>query len=83
MNAESRVVYIGTGRGARKNAWGRIGFSEPEADWRRRLAQEMEEACQEMARRGLRLTQVVPVLSSASGQGSWTEGAWLFFSDAV
>lgn len=82
MDAESRVVYIGTGRGSRKSALGRVGFSEPEADWRRRLAREMEEACQEMARRGLRLIQVVPVLSTASDKGSWTEGAWLFFGTA-
>jgi hypothetical protein len=74
MNGERRVVYVGTGRGSRKNALGRVGFFEPEADWRHRLAHEMEETCQEMARRGLRLIQVVPVLSSASYRGSWTEG---------
>jgi hypothetical protein len=39
----------------------------------------MEDACQEMARRGLRLTSVVPTLSSSAFQGSWTEGAWLYF----
>ncbi len=83
MSEESRVVYIGGGRESRKNALGKVGFSEPETEWRKRQAQALEEACQEMARRGLRLTQVVPVLSSVSGQGSWTEGAWLFFDNAV
>ena len=83
MNAESRVIYVGTGRGSRKSALGRVGFFEPEADWRRRLAQDMEQTCQEMARRGLRLIQVVPVLSSANYKGSWTEGAWLFFGSAA
>ena len=83
MNTESRVVYIGTGRATRKNALGRIGLYESERDWRKRLAREMEDACQEMARRGLRLIQVVPILSTATWKGSWTEGAWLFFGSAV
>jgi len=80
MNTERRVVYIGTGRAMRKNPLGRIGLYESERDWRKRLAREMEDACQEMARRGLRLTQVVPILSTATWKGSWTEGAWLFFA---
>jgi hypothetical protein len=58
---------------------GIFGIYEPEREWRQRLAQEMEDACQEMARRGLRLTSVVPTLSSGAFQGSWTEGAWLYF----
>lgn len=70
-----RVVYVGTGR--RRGRW---VFNEPERAWRQRLAQEMEEVCQEMARRGLHLTRVVPILSSTGLQGAWTEGAWLFFT---
>ena len=83
MSVESRVVYIGSSRRSRKNALGLVGFSEHESEWRRRLAHEMEEACQEMARRGLRLTHVIPVLSTANYKGSWTEGAWLFFDNAA
>ena len=80
--SESRVVYAGTGRRVRTRLLGIFGIYEPEREWRQRLAQEMEDACQEMARRGLRLTAVVPVLSSSSFQGSWTEGAWLCFGTA-
>jgi hypothetical protein len=74
-----RVVYVGTGRQRTRRLLGVIPVYEPEREWRQRVAQEMEDACQEMARRGLRLIQVVPVLSSVSLQGGWTEGAWLCF----
>ena len=77
-----RVIYVGTGRRPRGRVLGRVGLYESERAWRQRLAQEMEEACQEMARRGLRLIQVVPILSSASVQGGWTEGVWLYFASA-
>lgn len=40
----------------------------------------MGDVCQEMARRELGLAQVIPVLSSVSLQGAWTEGAWLVFA---
>ena len=80
--ATCRVIYVGTGRQPRPRFLGRVGLYESERAWRRRLAQEMEDACQEMARRGLRLTQAVPILSSASLQGSWTEGVWLCFGRA-
>ena len=80
--ADSRVVYVGTGR-QRLSRWlGIFPRFEPERVWRQRLATEMEAAIQEMARRGLRLTHVVPVLSSVSMQGAWTEGAWLYFASA-
>ena len=74
-----RVVYVGTGR-RRGRKLGPVSPYESEQAWRPRLAQEMEDVCQEMARRGLRLAQVVPVLSSVSLQGAWTEGAWIFFT---
>ena len=77
-----RVIYVGTGRRSRGQILGRVGMYESERAWRQRLAQEMEEVCQEMARRGLRLVQAVPTLSSASFQGSWTEGSWLYFGSA-
>jgi len=79
-SANARVVYIGTGRQLRSGFFGRIGLDEDERIWRQRLAQEMEEAMQEMGRRGLCLQKVVPVLRTAGMTGSWTEGAWLFFS---
>jgi len=87
MNDErlnSRVIYVGTGRQPRPGILGLIGAYEPERDWRHRLAQEMEDASQEMARRGLRLMEVVPVLSSSTWNwnGSWTEGVWLYFESA-
>jgi hypothetical protein len=82
MSEESRVVYVGGGRESRKNALGLVGFTEPETEWRKRQAQDLEVACHEMARLGLRLTQVVPVLSTTANAGSWTEGAWLFFDTA-
>ena len=78
----SRVIYLGSGRIRRTGFAGWLGLLEPERVWRQRLAQEMEDACQEMARRGLQLIQVVPVLSAESFKGSWTEGAWLYFGDA-
>ena len=51
-------------------------------EWRERLAQEMNEACDEMASQGLRLASIVPVASSVGLQGGWTEGAWLDFTRA-
>ncbi len=80
-----RVVYVGTGRRPRSGFLGLIGAYEAERDWRQRLAKEMEDASQEMARRGLRLTQVVPVLSSSTWNwnGSWTEGVWMHFESAA
>ena len=56
--------------------------SEPEQDWGELLAEEMNEACDEMASQGLRLASIVPVESSAELQGGWTEGAWLHFARA-
>jgi len=81
--ATNRVVYVGTERRLNRRLFGSIGLFEPERGWRLRLAQEMEDACQEMARRGLQLTQVVPVYSAETFKGSWTEGAWLYFSPAA
>jgi hypothetical protein len=78
----SRVIYVGTARQRRVDGWRWLGLFEPERVWRQRLAQEMEDACQEMARRGLRLNQVVPVVSAESLKGTWTEGAWLYFGCA-
>jgi hypothetical protein len=74
-----RVVFVGAGRQRTSRLLGFIPVYEPEREWRHRLAKEMEDVSQEMARRGLRLIQVVPVLSSVSLQGGWTEGAWLYF----
>ena len=74
--APYRVVYVG---GRRFGGF----FSlkrQPERTWRQRLANEMEEVCQEMASHGLRLFTVVPIKSSASFQGGWTDGAWLYFA---
>jgi hypothetical protein len=81
-SASYRVVYVGTGRQPRRRFLGSLSVFEPERDWRQRLAQEMEAACQEMARRGLRLVDVVPALSAESMKGSWTEGVWLYFESA-
>ena len=79
---DSRVIYVGDSR-RRTGRWlGLFPRYEPEHEWRQRLATEMENACEEMSRRGLHLVQVVPVLSSVSMQGAWTEGAWLYFSSA-
>jgi len=49
------------------------------------LARMQEEACREMANRGLTLTHVVPVQTSVHfgmfhGPASWTIGAWLYFA---
>jgi hypothetical protein len=79
-SASERVIYIGAERRLKRRWLGWLGFSEPDSDWRQRQAQEIEDACQEMSRRGLRLVQIVPVLSAGSLGGSRTEGAWLFFS---
>jgi hypothetical protein len=78
-----RVVWVGTGRrprGAVRRIFGGDRGYEPERAWRERLANEMNEACDEMARQGLRLAQIVPVSSSVGLQGGWTEGAWLHFA---
>ncbi|MBF8267771.1 MAG: hypothetical protein HW388_1279 [Dehalococcoidia bacterium] len=72
-----RVMYVGSGR-KRVGMW----QWEPEREWRQRLATEMEQACQEMSRHGLRLLTVVPVLSAGDMKGGWTEGAWLYFTAA-
>ena len=74
-----RVIYVGAGRQRTRRLLGFIPVYEPEPEWRQRLASEMEDVSQEMARRGMRLSQVVPILSSVSLQGVWTEGAWLYF----
>jgi hypothetical protein len=74
-----RVIYVGAGRQRTRRLLGFIPVYEPEPEWRQRLASEMEDVSQEMARRGMRLSQVVPILSSVSLQGGWTEGAWLYF----
>jgi hypothetical protein len=76
-----RVIYVGTGRRRRSGVLGLVGMFEHERCWRERLAKEMETVCEEMQRRGLRLKEVVPVLSAESFKGSWTEGAWLVFTD--
>ena len=76
-SAAYRVMYVGSGR-QRVGMW----QWEPESEWRQRLATEMEQACQEMARQGLRLLTVVPVMSSGDLKGGWTEGAWLYFTAA-
>ena len=77
-----RVVYVGTGRQSKPGFLGFLGRREPEDEWRQRLTTEMDDICREMARRGYRLMQVVPALSSVALQGSWTEGLWLVFSPA-
>ena len=80
-----RVIWIGTGRksrgGLRRFFSGNQG-NESERDWRERLAEEMNEACDEMASQGLRLASIVPVESSSDLRGGWTEGAWLHFARA-
>ena len=75
-----RVIYVGTGRQPTPGVRGFFGRREPEDEWRQRLTAEMDDICREMARRGYRLVQVVPALSSIALQGSWTEGLWLIFS---
>jgi hypothetical protein len=79
---DSRVIYVGSSRQRTGRWFGMFPRYEPEHEWRQRLATEMDAACQEMSRRGLSLVQVVPVLSSVSMQGAWTEGAWLYFTSA-
>jgi hypothetical protein len=80
FNLSDRVIYIGSERRLKRRWLGWLGMYEPEREWRQRLAQEMETACQEMSRRGLRLVGVIPVLNAQSMKGSWTEGAWLYFN---
>ncbi|MDA0771126.1 MAG: hypothetical protein BZY79_03895 [SAR202 cluster bacterium Casp-Chloro-G4] len=76
---DCRVVYVGTGR---MQTWKFLFLSnyEDERTWRQRLATEMEDVCRDMLQQGLRLTHVVPVMSSRDLNGGWTEGAWLYFS---
>ena len=78
-----RVVYLGSKPRVRRRWFGWLRSPEPDGDWRQQLAQEMEAACQEMSRRGLRLVQIVPVMSAVGLRGSWTEGVWLAFAQAV
>lgn len=78
-----RVVWVGTGRRPRRGFLRFLSAGtahESERDWRERLAQEMNEACDRMAQEGLRLANIVPVESSTGFQGGWTEGAWLHFT---
>ena len=81
--AIDRVIWVGTSRRSRRRRFfgGDVGH-EPEREWRERLAQEMNDACDEMAGLGLRLASIVPVDSSTGLQGGWTEGAWLHFARA-
>ena len=79
---DSRVIYVGSSRQRTGRWFGMFPRYEPEHEWRQRLAPEMESTCAEMSRRGLSLVHVVPVLSSVSMQGAWTEGAWLYFASA-
>jgi hypothetical protein len=79
---DSRVIYVGNSRQRTGRWFGVFPRYEPEHEWRQRLATEMEATCAEMSRRGLHLVHVVPVLSSVSMQGAWTEGAWLYFASA-
>ena len=81
-----RVIYVGRPRQmTSRREWPVMRWDhEDETAWGQRLAGDMEKACQEMARRGLRLFSVVPVQTSSppvslSGRGSWNEGVWLYF----
>ena len=69
-SATYQVVYVGSGR--RSKWW--WPTRENERAWRQRLAQEQADVCADRAQRGLRLVNVVPVLSSTGFQGAWTEG---------
>ena len=74
-----RVIWVRMGR---RRGVRRFLKAEPERDWGERLAEEMNEACDEMAGEGLRLASIVSVASSTALQGGWTEGAWLHFARA-
>ena len=77
-----RVIWVGGRRGWRRFFGVNFG-EEAHGTWRERLAQEMNEACDEMASQGLRLAGIVPVQTSNSTRfGGWTEGAWLHFTRA-
>ncbi len=67
--AGDRVIWVG----GRRSRGGFLGFlrDEPEQEWRERLTQEMNEACDEMATRGLRLARIVPVARSHELYGGW------------
>ena len=81
--ARDRVIWVGTGRRRRRRRFLPIPIDEePTSEWRGRLTQEMNEACDEMASQGLRLVSIVPVASSRDLHGSWTESAWLHFTRA-
>jgi hypothetical protein len=82
-SSSDRVVYLGTSRRQKRRWFGWLRSPEPDGEWRQQLALEMEAACQEMSRRGLRLVQIVPVMSAASLRGSWTAGVWLSFTQAA
>ena len=77
-----RVIWVGTGRREWRRFFGVNVGDEAHGTWRERLAQEMNEACDEMASQGLRLAGIVPVQRSAALAGGWTEGAWLHFTRA-
>ncbi len=70
-----RVIWVGTGRRGRFQP-------ESEREWRERLAQEMNDACDEMASQGLRLASILPV-ERYPFSGAWTKGAWLHFTRAA
>ena len=78
-SATYQVVYVGTGR---RGKWWWGPAKENERLWRQRLAKEQEEVCADKAQQGLRLVNVVPVLSSGDLRGGWTEGVWLYFARA-
>ena len=77
-SATYQVAYVSTRRPG-KWWWPTM---ENEHRRRERLTKEQEDLCANRSQEGLRLVNVVPVLSSGSFQGSWTEGVWLYFADA-
>ena len=82
-STSDRVVYLGSGRRLQRRWFGWQRSCEPDSEWQQQLAQEMEAAGQEMSRRGLRLVQIVPVMSAAGLRGSSTEGVWLYFTQST
>ena len=69
-----RAIWVGTSRQGRFR-------SESERRYRhKRLAEEMNDACDTMLGQGLRLANIVRVSSSCDMKGGWTEGAWLHFA---
>ena len=75
-----RVVYVGRRRRQRFKFLDFTSYSEDENTWRQRLATEMEDVCREALQQGLHLTHVLPVTSSETLKGGWTQGAWLYFA---